>query len=1011
MTSTMKTLPRRIFISYRREETAFAAGWLYDILDDRFGEELIFKDIDSIRFGDNWFKAITEAVRSCEVLLALIGERWLTVTDQAGRRRLDNQEDWVRVEIETALERDIRIIPIVVEGAQLPSADQLPPSLVGLVQRQALEISPRRFRSDSSRLMHQLELVLTEMRATSPKPSPTIVSRTNQLAAGKWKLLPRDSLRLGAVYDGKGTDFSLFSSIAERVELCLVDEQGREDRINLPERDASVWGGYIENVHSGQLYGYRVYGPFVPSDGLRCNSSKFLIDPYARAIHGEVEWGQEVFSHKLDNEKLMNADDSIEATPKSVVVDPDFDWTKDVRLNIPLADSVIYEAHVKGLTIRHPEIPEPIRGTYAGLAHPTMIEHYHSLGVTAIQLMPVHQFVRDGLLLERNLTNYWGYNTIGFFAPHGSYSATGTLGQQVVEFKKMVKDLHLAGIEVILDVVFNHTAEGNHSGPTLSFRGIDNPAYYRLQSADPFYYTDFTGTGNTLNTRDAQTLQLIMDSLRYWVEEMHVDGFRFDLCSALARENPQFSHESTFFNLISEQPEFKLELEREIPHFSHEAAFFSLIQQDPALKNVKLIAEPWDASSFGYQVGNFPARWSELNGAFRDDVRDYWRGIDNRKVLADRLNGSSNIYKPKGRRPNASVNFVTSHDGFTLMDLVSYEKKRNESNRENNRDGTDDNRSWNCGFEGPTDDSSIQVLRLRQRKNLLVSLILAQGVPLLLAGDELGRTQQGNNNAYCQDNDISWLNWLNLSAEQDLTDFVGKLTRLRRDHPIFRRRRYADGRPIRGSGFIPDLALLSRLGILSDSSSLDQGNDPFGIILNGRIIYDANERPISDNSFILYPNAARSDREVRLPGKQFGESWEVVIDTFNDPVVETAVTYGAESTLSIRANSILVLRSCSLYSALTGTRSSSSATASDPAAGPMAPGHRTTPAGMVMCDPFTSGGAFPVPKPGWARGPVTVTVVITVTWPASACERHPSPPVVLCSPDSVTRCAQERRCA
>lgn len=607
----------------------------------------------------------------------------------------------------------------------------------------------------------------------------------------------------------------------------------------------------------------------------------------------------------------MNSDDSRDSVPKSVVVDPDFDWAGDVRLNIPVSDSVIYEAHVKGLTIQHPEVPEPIRGTYAGLAHPTMIEHYQSLGVTAVQLMPVHQFVRDGLLLERGLTNYWGYNTIGFFAPHGSYSSTGTLGQQVVEFKKMVKDLHLAGIEVILDVVFNHTAEGNHSGPTLSFRGIDNAAYYRLQPTNPFYYTDFTGTGNTLNTRDARTLHLIMDSLRYWVEEMHVDGFRFDLCSALAREDPQFSQVSAFFKKVQDDPDLKSELECEIPHFSREAAFFSLIQQDPALKNVKLIAEPWDASDYGYQVGNFPARWSELNGAFRDDVRDFWRGTGARKALADRLSGSPEIYKPRRRRPNASVNFVTSHDGFTLMDLVSYEEKRNEDNKENNRDGTDDNRSWNCGFEGPTEDPDIRVLRLRQRKNLLTSLILAQGVPLLLAGDELGRTQQGNNNAYCQDNYISWLNWSDLSADQDLTEFMGKLTRLRRDHPIFRRRRYADGRPIRGSGYIPDLALLSQLGDLIEGTSLDQGDEPFGIFLNGRIIYDANGHPINDNSFILYINSAHEDREVRLPGEIFGRSWKVVIDTFNNPTADAEAICAPESALNMPANSILVLRNLS----------------------------------------------------------------------------------------------------
>jgi isoamylase len=932
MTAPMQNTPGRIFISYRREETAFAAGWLFDVLAEHFDREQIFKDIDSIQLGDNWFKAITDAVRSCDVLLALIGERWLTVTDDAGRRRLDSQEDWVRVEIETALERNISVIPIVVERAKLPRADQLPPTLAGLVQRQVLEISPRRFRSDSVRLTDQLHKILNEMQAASlPTPSPASspargqetaripkthelpknFSHSSEMAVGKWKLLPRDSSRLGAIYDGKGTDFSIFSRVAERVELCLVDDEGREERIDLPERDVSVWGVYIENVHPGQLYGYRIHGLFAPDKGLRCNPSKFLIDPYARAIHGEVEWGQEVFSHKLDEEKLMNADDSRSSMPKSVVVDSDFDWTGDVRLNTPLSDSIIYEAHVKGLTIQRPEIPEPIRGTYAGLAHPTMIEHYQTLGVTAIQLMPIHQFVQDGLLLERGLSNYWGYNTVGFFAPHGPYSSTGTRGQQVAEFKKMTKDLHLAGIEVILDVVFNHTAEGNHNGPTLSFRGIDNAAYYRLQSANPFYYTDFTGTGNSMNTRDSQALQLIMDSLRYWVEEMHIDGFRFDLCSALAREDPRFPRGDTFFSVVQENSELRSELEREIPHFSREAALFSLIQQDPALKKVKLIAEPWDASPFGYQVGNFPAGWSELNGAFRDDIRDFWRGKGKRKVLTDRLSGSPDVYKLTRRRPNASVNFVTSHDGFTLVDLVSYKDKRNEANKENNHDGTDDNRSWNCGFEGPTDDPEIQAIRLRQRKNLLTSLILAQGVPLLLAGDELGRTQQGNNNAYCQDNYLSWIRWQGLSADQDLTEFVGKLTRLRRDHPIFRRRRYSEGRPVRGSGHIPDLALVSRLGNIIQSTAPIGEDEPFGIFLNGRVIHDANGRPITDNSFILYLNGNHRNQEVSLPGSAYAGSWEVVIDTVDELTTESEVTYTYESKLSMLGNSALVLRSLS----------------------------------------------------------------------------------------------------
>jgi glycogen operon protein len=492
--------------------------------------------------------------------------------------------------------------------------------------------------------------------------------------------------------------------------------------------------------------------------------------------------------------------------------------------------------------------------------------------------------VQDGLLLERGLRNYWGYNTIGFFAPHGPYASSGTHGQQASEFKEMVKALHKAGIEIILDVVFNHTAEGNHEGPTLSFRGIDNSVYYRLEPSEPFYYTDFTGTGNTFNTRDAYALQLVMDSLRYWVEEMHVDGFRFDLCSALARENPDFAKE---------------------------AAFFSLIQQDPALKNVKLIAEPWDAAPFGYQVGNFPTRWTELNGKFRDDVRDFWRGRGRPEVLAERLSGSPDLYKASRRRPSASVNFITSHDGFTLMDLVSYEKKHNENNRHHNEDGTDDNRSWNCGAEGPTDDPNIRDTRRRQRKNMLASLILSQGVPLLLAGDELGRTQQGNNNAYCQDNQLSWLNWEELSADANLAEFVGKLTRLRRNHPIFRRRRYAVRRPVGGSGGVPDLAWLSASGDVVQGSEWVDGQDLVGFFLNGNGIRDLDSSGlrITDDSFILYLNPIRKEQPVRLPGLAYGESWEIIIDTAQEePTEESGTNFASGTSLITMANSLLVLR-------------------------------------------------------------------------------------------------------
>jgi isoamylase len=892
----------RVFISYRREETAWQASWLFDLLTKRFGSGQIFKDVDNIEVGDKWREVITRAVWSCHVLLALIGKQWLTLTDEDGLRRLDNAGDPVRLEIETALTRNVRVIPILFDGADMPRVGQLPTSLAGLVDRQALRLNASRFKDDSGPLLDVLDRTLTDVQAAKRRAdeqarvdnAPPIVSvigehvsEHSELAAERWKLLPRGGSTLGAIYDGKGTDFSLFSSAAEGVELCLVDGDGHEERIALPDRDASTWGGYIEDVHPGQLYGYRVSGVFDPSKGLRCNQSKFLIDPYARAICGDVElWGQEVFSHDLDDESTIkiNTDDSMAFMPKSVVVDPDFDWTGDVKLNIPLCESVVYEAHVKGLTILNPEVPRSIRGTFAGLAHSAMVDHYKSIGVTAIQLMPIHQFVQEGDVHDRGLTNYWGYNTIGFFAPHGPYASSGTRGQQVGEFKKMVKTLHQAGIEIILDVVFNHTAEGNHRGPTLSFRGIDNVAYYRLEPTEPFYYTDFTGTGNTLNARDAYALQLVMDSLRYWVEEMHVDGFRFDLCSALARESPDFAKGATFF---------------------------SAIQQDPTLKDVKLIAEPWDAAPFGYQVGNFPGRWSELNGKFRDDVRDFWRGKGRHEVLANRLNGSPDLYKASRRSSSASINFVTSHDGFTLMDLVSYEKKRNEGNGEGNRDGTDDNRSWNCGVEGPTDDLGIQRLRIRQRKNLLTSLILSQGVPLLLAGDELGRTQQGNNNAYCQDNHLSWTNWNELSIDRNMTEFVGKLVRLRRDHPIFRRFRYSVRRPVSESGVIPDLAWLSPSGEVVQGSRWEEAEGPIGIFLNGQGIrdLDSSGKRITDDSFILYLNPVREEQQVRLPDPTYGRSWEVMIDTANEgPTGETGANYISESALRMVSNSALVLR-------------------------------------------------------------------------------------------------------
>ncbi|HEX5043557.1 MAG TPA: glycogen debranching protein GlgX, partial [Candidatus Polarisedimenticolaceae bacterium] len=567
------------------------------------------------------------------------------------------------------------------------------------------------------------------------------------------RLLPGRPFPLGPTYDGNGTNFSLFSEIAERVELCLFDEEGSETRVDLPEVTAYCWHGYLPGIVPGQRFGFRVHGPHAPEAGHRCNPSKLLLCPYARAIDGQVEWNDAV---QGDNDR-----DSAPYVPKGVVTSPFFDWGNDRRLEVPWHETIVYEAHVKGLTMRHPEVPPEMRGTYAGLTHPSVLRHLRSLGVTAVELLPVHQFVHDGVLLDRGLRNYWGYNSIGYFAPHQAYAMEGPRDRQVQEFKQMVKTLHREGLEVILDVVYNHTAEGNHLGPTLSFRGIDNAAYYRLVPQDPRYYMDYTGTGNSLNMRHPHVLQLIMDSLRYWVLDMHVDGFRFDLASTLARE---------------------------LHDVDRLSAFFDLIQQDPVVSQVKLIAEPWDVGEGGYQVGNFPPLWSEWNGKYRDNMRDFWRGEERTLgELAFRFTGSSDLYATNGRRPYASVNFVTAHDGFTLADLVSYNEKHNQANGEENRDGESHNRSWNCGVEGPTDDPAVLALRARQRRNFLATLLLSQGIPMLLHGDEIGRTQGGNNNAYCQVYELAWLDWEH--ADLELLAFVGDLVALRRAHPIFQRRR------------------------------------------------------------------------------------------------------------------------------------------------------------------------------------------------------------------------------
>ena len=685
---------------------------------------------------------------------------------------------------------------------------------------------------------------------------------------------------MGATYDGSGTNFALFSEAAERVELCLFDN-GTETRVALPEVDGFVWHGFIPNIEPGQRYGYRVYGPYDPHAGRRCNPNKLLLDPYAKAIDGTFDWNQSLFGYNFGDPDSRNDDDSAASMPKSVVISPFFDWGVDRPPGHEYADTVIYEAHVKGLTQTHPDIPEQIRGTYSAVAHPVIIEHLQSLGVNAIELMPVHHFANDSTLLDKGLTNYWGYNTIAFLAPDSKYSSSTTPGGQVQEFKAMVRALHEADIEVILDVVYNHTAEGNHLGPTLSMRGIDNAAYYRLVDDDKRYYMDYTGTGNSLNVGHPHTLQLIMDSLRYWVTEMHVDGFRFDLAATLARE---------FYDV------------------DRLAAFFELVQQDPTVSQVKLIAEPWDVGPGGYQVGNFPPQWTEWNGKYRDTVRDYWRGepatLDE---FAYRLTGSADLYEHTGRRPVASINFVTAHDGFTLRDLVSYNEKHNDANGEDNRDGESNNKSWNCGAEGPAEDPAINALRARQQRNFLATLLLSQGVPMISHGDELGRTQRGNNNVYCQDNETSWINWA--QADTELMEFTREVSALRAAHPVFRRRRFFSGRPVRqrGGAGLPDIAWFAPDGSeMSDEDWETAFAKSVAVYLNGQGIPYLDERGqrVTDDSFVLCFNAHHEPIQFTLPPKEFGASWKRVIYTGSDGA-EGPVEAGA--TVPVDARAVLVL--------------------------------------------------------------------------------------------------------
>ena len=693
---------------------------------------------------------------------------------------------------------------------------------------------------------------------------------------------------LGASYDGAGVNFALFSQVAQKVELCLFDEEDRETRVEMTEQNSYVWHNYLPGIQPGQRYGYRVYGPYDPAKGLRCNPNKLLLDPYAKAIEGNIDGDESLYSYWFKSPEDVTSMNTLDSSPhsmKAAVVNPYFDWGNDQHPNISYHDSVIYEAHVRGMTNLNLDVPPDIRGTYAGLAYPSVIEYLRKLGVTAIELMPIHQFVNDSFLQEKGLSNYWGYNTIGFFAPHNAYSSSGQRGEQVNEFKSMVKAYHRAGMEVILDVVYNHTAEGNNLGPTLSFKGIDNGAYYRLVDNDRRHYFDTTGTGNSLLMRSPHALQLITDSLRYWVTEMHVDGFRFDLAATLAR---QF---------------------QEVDKLS---AFFDIVEQDPVISRVKLIAEPWDLGSGGYQVGGFPSSWSEWNGRYRDCVRDFWRSQPSTlPEFASRLMGSSDLYQMNGRRPVASVNFITAHDGFTMNDLVSYNEKHNDANGEGNRDGESNNRSWNCGVEGPTTIKDVNDLRQQQMRNMFATLLCSQGIPMICGGDEVARTQQGNNNAYCQDNAISWTNWDLDDSQKDLLEFVSKLIHLRLEHPVLHRRRFFTGRePGDPDDKIPQVEWMDHTGSIMDMEDWSNTH-AFSVMiyLNGSDIPEADwyGNQMVDNNFILIFNAHYEPIMFTLPDERYGKKWRLVVDTHNPKGPE--LNYEAGFAITAQSRSFLLLMS------------------------------------------------------------------------------------------------------
>jgi glycogen operon protein len=710
---------------------------------------------------------------------------------------------------------------------------------------------------------------------------------TNPAGVLAREVLPGHPFPLGATWTSASTNFSLFSQHAEAVELCLFDEDGCEERIPVEVTTAFHWHVELPGIVPGQRYGYRVHGPWDPAAGHRFNPAKLLLDPHALAVDGihdasrveclpYVPGGEDADLHRDDT-------DDAHLVPKGVVVDPSFDWEDDAPPATPLEESVIYEAHVKGFTVRHPDVREDLRGTYAGLASDEAIAHLTDLGVTAVELLPVHQIAPEGFLAERALTNHWGYSTIGYFAPHSGYSATGTDGQQVREFKGMVKALHRAGIEVILDVVYNHTAEGNHLGPMLSFKGIDNVSYYRQVPDDPRHYLDFTGTGNTLDVQHPSTLRLITDSLRYWVEACHVDGLRFDLASTLARGLYDVGRLSSFFDVI---------------------------HQDPVLSAVKLIAEPWDVGPGGYQVGGFPVLWAEWNGIYRDDVRDVWRGHGSMATLATRLSGSTDLYGGDGRTPTSSVNFITAHDGFTLADLVSYDHKHNEANGEGNADGSDDDRSWNSGTEGPTDDPEINARRERRHLGLFATLLLSQGVPMVLAGDEMGRSQGGNNNSWCHDDEISWIDWDLRRANERLLSMARRLIALRREEPVFRRRSPLRGEPLEG-GRLPDAWWFRPDGTRMTKADWDDGERRvLGLFLNGDGIADLGpdgER-LRGGSFLVLHNTGADDASFVLPSRRFGRRWQVELDTSQPDAGPGEWSGRPGDEVPVRSFSVVVLR-------------------------------------------------------------------------------------------------------